>query len=665
MGIDLGTSNSACAVWDSTRGSPKWIRLKDIAPLDGNGSKWGRLVPSVVQLPDPSDTSTKLLPRVGAEALKHLNETTSGTLVRSVKRLLGRKLQDLDPEWIESLPYELTEDDETGELLLKVTPYMIRNDGAEDTSNNRPDDLFVTPVQVVAILLRGMREAAQLYLDKYAVKKHLEVPGGQNNQVRNVVLGVPAHYSKRHLALVEEAAKLAGFAGKVSTCMESTAAAIAYGHSLQETSKDATIMVIDMGGGTSDITIASKKKKEERGPLHETIIIGPDGEEVGEETADQIENDHASYKVLVTVGEERLGGDDIDDTIMHYVLKDIDKQASDLTSETIRVLVAACRTAKEKLCALDGLPSHSETITVKGSPDLKCTLSQETFEELLDEWLKKAHDLIIRAMENLKTVSKGSTISEVVLVGGTTRIPAIRKMIQTDFFPSLELSTSLNPMSSVAQGLAIQAALISKDIPIHQLRSALMLDCVPHAIGVLQHNPTDGSEKFVEIIRRNQPLPAKGFVTFSLADKEQRGVTIHAVESIGEDASRRRSVYEPVSKEPFNFLLRRLTKEQFERMESRSIQVGMKVEQDGKFIVSIFDENDPEQVRKKERYEASQASGSQEVGELGYITDMVMAESGVSTEQFLLIGTLVGVLALYIAVKLAFHDEEALLIDSD
>ena len=181
IGIDLGTSNSACAVWDSTRGSPKWVRLKGIARAEG--SKWGRLVPSVARFPSAGGDSL-----VGAAAL---NEST-GTLASSTKRLLGRRLSELDPKWIASLPYPVVED-EKGELKLELRSF----DSGDEAR-------FVSPVEALAAILKGIRIGAQEYLDRYALRKQLEVPG--NGVIQNAIVGVPAHFSKRQIALVEDAA---------------------------------------------------------------------------------------------------------------------------------------------------------------------------------------------------------------------------------------------------------------------------------------------------------------------------------------------------------------------------------------------------------------------------------------------------------------------------
>lgn len=683
IGIDLGTSNSACSVWDSSRGGAKWVRLSVVT--EPMGTKAGRIMPSVVRF-----NNDKEEPLVGYPALltslEISNDKNKSSLLRSVKRLLGKKFQDLDPAWIETLDFDVQtpseyDDDSEGSLLLVAR------------TNSASNSIAVTPEQVLAIELEAIRKACQAYLDRYRLSKNLRVPGGgdevggtadgmnqnksledgnNNPVIKNVVVGVPAHYSQRHIGLVKEACREAGFQGHVGTCLESTAAAIAYGLTLQERSKASsnastrnenrktpnggpTIMVVDMGGGTTDITIASSR----------TNLQSPGN------TIDSDDDRSSSYRVLVTQGDDRLGGDDIDQAIMDYCLSQISQQQpqedqNDRETRTTKnhALKLACRKAKESLCHLEE-PSPSETILVdcfrddggsdstKESSGQEIEITQEILNTtILEPWLRRARDVILKAKNDLNNgaTTRGLPIDEVILVGGTTRVPAIRRMIQ-GIFPDIELSLSLNPMSSVAQGLAVQAAIISKQIPIHELKSAMMLDCVPHAIGV-QLSSVDGTQQnggFVEIIPRNTLLPATGSATFVLANKHQAGVTVRAVEEVGP------STYEPMSKEDFSFVLRKLSESQSESMSERSIQVGMKLDTDGRFIVSIFDENDPEQVRKRDRFE--RIKNGEVVGELDYIKDMMQAESNdITTEQVTLTIALISLFVLYVAIKIAFTD---------
>ncbi len=624
------------------------------------GTKVGRIMPSVVRF-----DSDKEEPLVGFPALRASLEssTTKSSLVRSVKRLLGKRFEDLDEAWVETLDFDVQDDeedeeDESLQLILRT--------------NTTNQTVVVTPQQVLAIELKAIREACQVYLNRYRISKNLRVPGGKrpNPQkkesrdnsnippgVNNVVVGVPAHYSQRHIGLVKEACREAGFQGYVGTCLESTAAAIAYGLTLQERSKRSsqssntphegpiTIMVVDMGGGTTDITIASNRTNIESS---------------SDSDSDSNIDPSSSYRVLVTQGDDKLGGDDIDQAMMEYCLSKISLESKQHNNQDMSdSLKMACRKAKESLCHLED-PSPSETIVVNShsnsttkTESREIVITQEILNEtILTLWLKRARDLILKARNNMNRSATASDLSidEVILVGGTTRVPAIRRMIQ-NIFPEIELSSSLNPMSSVAQGLAVQAAIVSKTIPLHQLKSAMMLDCVPHAIGV-QLPSADGSPKgggFVEIIPRNTLLPATGSATFVLAYKYQAGVSIRAVEDVGQNK------YEPMSKEDFSFVLRKLSKSQSETMTARTIQVGMKLDTDGRFIVSVFDENDPEQVRKRDRFERMKKG--EVVGELDYIKDMMMAETNdITKEQVTLIVILISLFVLYVSIKIAFTD---------
>ena len=289
IGIDLGTSNSTCAVWDSTRGRPKWIRLpKNIAHLEGSSKKLGRIMPSIVRIivekkNDNDDKSHQQTTLVGAEAETTTTTTSSSSsLLQSVKRLLGKKYEDLDPEWIQTLDYD----------ILPPPPPSTRDNDDDDGSSIRlvartssSTTVELTPQDVLSSELKALRIGSQQYLNRFISKKKMKVPGNNekknhNNSsvaiVRNVVVGIPAHFSKRHIQLLEEACRQAGFDGHISTCLESTAAAMAYGLTMQEEIEDSprssnnnpsvvpTIMVIDMGGGTSDITIAHKQQQQQQ-----------------------------------------------------------------------------------------------------------------------------------------------------------------------------------------------------------------------------------------------------------------------------------------------------------------------------------------------------------------------------------------------------------------
>lgn len=158
----------------------------------------------------------------------------------------------------------------------------------------------------------------------------------------------------------------------------------------------------------------------------------------------------------------------------------------------------------------------------------------------------------------------------------------------------MNCAAPLIPNAAVAQGAAIQSAIVSQLVPKHELRNALMLDALPHPIGVLVEE-----DMYVPILERGMELPAMHYASFCLGDVRQKGVTIIAVEDIGDDLPLERIG-------EFTFLLHWLSDEKYDLMEDdggRMIDVGMTVESSGKFIVSIFDKNDPDHLRKKKWYQ--------------------------------------------------------------
>ena len=583
IGIDLGTSNCACAVWDSTRGRPKLLQLRDIArPRKG---KVGRIVPSSVLLGrGDAELSGKTKATVGFPAFQLLEQGDPAVLkacVTSVKRLVGAtNIQD-DADFLRSLPFDLFEEDDDS-LSLSVVPL-------EGSSAIR-----VTPLEILTTILTSIRLASDLYLARYGNKKDLKVPGSSTHTT-NCVVGVPAHFGQRQRKTFEQACRLAGFTGHVSTITESTAASMAYGLFVSVPTEK-HILVLDMGGGTTDVTIAKLTPNEE-------------------------------FSVVATDGDRRLGGDDMDDAILHLVVKRLGGSPS---LQERRKLLVACRKCKESLCGTEeDKPVDSYEIVWK--KDHSTVITQSDFNEAIKPLVDRARDLIKQVVERSSV-----SIDEVVLVGGVTRVPSVQIMLRTEFPSIPELCSSLNAEGAVAQGAAIQAAIKSGMVPISELRSAMMLDALPHTIGVLLPDQVS----YVPVLEKNSQLPAMGFATFTLAGVHQQGVTVVAVEDVGESLER---VGE------FSFMLRRLSDEELKKMNGqRTVDIGMTMEPSGKFIVSIFDENDPEHLRKKQKYQR------QKGGALGYV-EKEIKDDGVPTP---LIIACVFIFLIYVGVKLTFHDPE-------
>ena len=562
IGIDFGTTHCSVAVYDATRGGPKWIRLASAIP---EKRKHGRIVPT--QLVLPANTESK----------KHepLFNDWKGTAIVGF------------PAW-KQLHNAQSNDDESNDIYF--IPNVKRNfaqapqgcwDSSNDNQHSTSDSFKLKWVDAVALVIHQLRIEADAYIELQASKKHLQTPG--QGLCRNVVLGVPARYTTAQRHGMIQAAKQAGFTGHISTVTESTAAAMAYGLfvgkrvvpstiSNDSRENDTTrILVFDMGGGTTDITVA---------------VLHPPNRRDSPDPNTKHDDPSQRFQVETTRGDGQLGGDDMDEAILHYLLKQHHIKLSDDNPVHQRQFLRACQQAKEALTE-----DEQTEIQWQGS---RIPLTRPEFDHCIAPLLQRARTVLHQAL------SSTAPIHEVVLIGGATRVPAVRAMLRETFPHIAELSTAVHPVSAVAQGCAIQAAWLSHQIPQHALESALMLDTTPYALGVLRSLTSlirgipqqiipfyPEQHVFLELIPRDSPLPAMGAMPFALSDPQQAGVTVLAVEYVPEEALF-------VVLNEFSFLLRRLKNE---RQERRQVEVGMRLTEQGQVMVSVFDANDPDHVR--------------------------------------------------------------------
>ena len=608
IGIDLGTTHCSAAVWDSNRGDAKWMRLKSaIGGNNSSSSKWGRLVPSVVTfiqqeaMPDsiPIHQERGTSTGTGTPLLLEVDEilTTTNKKIPSLRALIGQHTC-LPPQQHnqQQLLSEYFSDAEIHRATVCSAKRILQDDTTVisvyplSTNNKVPNQYVqVTPQQILAILLKAIRIEANLYIQRFRNKKHLKIPLSHNNGTTTVhcthaVIGVPASFSHQQRKQIQEAAtSLAGFQS-VHLMIESTAAAMAYGLAfVGNTTK--TILVFDMGGGTCDITVMKL-------PHNDIVLVH---------------------------GNSHLGGDDLDEALVQHVQQKILPATTMLPSE----LRGQCRRAKEQLCGdVDhgNLPPQEKVlVTVQGK---QVELTQEDFHKCSQSVLDQVRKLLQETIDRLD--SANVAIDEVILVGGSTRIPAIRTILK-ESFPSIpELCTSINAMSAVAKGAAIQAAILSNDVPLHEIKAALMIESTPYSIGVL----TEGG--FIEVIPQYTRLPAEGRTAFRLARNDQGGVSVNAVELVEHDQ------FSKIA--DFTFLLRRLKVPPKERY----VDIYMKLDEHGQFFASTFDTLDPEHTTHDHMHD------------LGYF----LKDQPVTREQIFLICVLVSVLFLYVYLKLMFHEVE-------
>jgi molecular chaperone DnaK len=432
IGIDLGTTNSCVAVME---GNEPTVIAND---------EGGRTTPSIVAFMNNGER------KIGAPAKRQAITNPTKTIA-SIKRFMGHRFSEVAQE-ISRSPYKVVKGDNNS----------VRVD---------IDGRHYTAQELSAMILQKMKKVAEDFL-------------GQ--EVTEAVVTVPAYFNDSQRQATKEAGEIAGL--KIKRIInEPTAAALAYG--LDKRSKDMTIAVYDLGGGTFDISIL----------------------ELGD----------GVFEVKSTNGDTRLGGDDFDGVIIDYLADTFKNQEHiDLRKDPMALqrLKDAAEKAKIELSsstqaeinlpyitAVDGIPKH-----------LVLSLSRSKFEQLADTLVRRTLEPCRQAMKDAgKNINQ---IDEVILVGGSTRIPKIQQEVEKFF--GKKPNKSVNPDEVVAIGAAIQGGVLSGDV-----QDVLLLDVTPLSMGIEVMNGI-----YDVVIESNSTIPIKKQKTYSTASDSQPSVEIHILQ---------------------------------------------------------------------------------------------------------------------------------------
>jgi molecular chaperone DnaK len=444
IGIDLGTTNSAVAVYENGE-------AKIIANKEGKNT-----TPSVVAFTDKGEILV-------GEAAKRQMVTNPEKTVYSIKRIMGLMCsEEKAQEAKERLPYHVI--DKSGACAIEV------------------DGKTYTPQEISAKILMKLKEDAEAYL---------------GSAVTDAVITVPAYFNDAQRKATKEAGTIAGL-NVLRIINEPTSAALAYGMDKKDSEN---IAVYDLGGGTFDVTIL--------------------------ETGDGV------VEVLSTGGDAFLGGDDFDNRVVDFLADDFKSTSGiDIKADIMALqrLKEAAENAKKELSSATETEVNLPFITAdaSGPKHLVIKLTRAKFESLIDDLVEKT---IVKVAEVLKEsgLSKGD-IKEVIMVGGSTRVPLVQEKLKAFF--GKELNNSVNPDEVVAAGAAIQGGGLVGDV-----KDVLLLDVTPLSLGI----ETLGGVT-TKVIEKGTTIPAKKSQVFSTAEDNQPAVSIHVTQGEREFAKDNKSL---------------------------------------------------------------------------------------------------------------------------